>query len=134
MNQLTMIKGEVPQASNTTVRTMGSHTVPTNISSKHQLVGLRLKKQNKSRQANSSIGYFEIDGKAIVPYNIKHYLRVTSSPYGESGRYDLLTVQENKSPTEGRNIARGCSLTDFSCEPNYLPENSISGGFTFEIP
>ena len=43
---------------------------------KGKLVGLRLKKTTKSRQANSSIGYFELNGKTIVPYNLKHYLRV----------------------------------------------------------
>ena len=47
---------------------------------KGKLVGLRLKKTTKSRQANSSIGYFELNGKTIVPYNLKHYLRTTNSP------------------------------------------------------
>ena len=46
---------------------------------KGKLVGLRLKKTTKSRQANSSIGYFELNGKTIVPYNLKHYLRTTNS-------------------------------------------------------
>ena len=46
---------------------------------KGKLVGLRLKKTTKSRQANSSIGYFELNGKTIVPYNLKHYLRTTNN-------------------------------------------------------
>ena len=42
---------------------------------KGKLIGLHLKKKTKSRQANSSIGFFELNGKTIVPYNLKHYLR-----------------------------------------------------------
>jgi len=44
---------------------------------KGKLLTLCVRKKTKSRQANSSIGYFEINGKAIVPYDLKHYLRVT---------------------------------------------------------
>ena len=44
---------------------------------KGKLVGLGLK---KSRQKNSSIGYFDLNGKAIVPYNLKQYLRAMSAP------------------------------------------------------
>ena len=47
---------------------------------KGKLVGLGLKQQLKSRQTNSSIGYFDLNGKAIVPYNLKQYLRAMSAP------------------------------------------------------
>ena len=47
---------------------------------KGKLVGLGLKQQLKSRQTNSSIGYFDLNGKAIVAYNLKQYLRAMSAP------------------------------------------------------
>ena len=47
---------------------------------KGKLVGLGLKQQLKSRQTNSSIGYFDLNGKAIVPYNLKQYLRAMNAP------------------------------------------------------
>ena len=45
---------------------------------KGKLVGIATKLPTKSRQANSSIGYFDLNGKTILPYNLKHYLRLTT--------------------------------------------------------
>ena len=46
---------------------------------KGKLLGIALKEQVKSRQAKSSIGYFDLNGKSIVPYDLKHYLRITTN-------------------------------------------------------
>ena len=70
---------------------------------KGKLVGLRLKKTTKSRQANSSIGYFELNGKTIVPYNLKHYLRTTNN-------LDLGIKQNQKTSNTPCN-SLGCELS-----------------------
>ena len=67
---------------------------------KGKLVGLRLKKTTKSRQANSSIGYFELNGKTIVPYNLKHYLRTTNNLDLGKVCEDLDIKQNEKSQVE----------------------------------
>ena len=38
-------------------------------------IGMRANRKSKSRQTNSSFGYFDLGNKAIVPYNLKHLLR-----------------------------------------------------------
>ena len=41
---------------------------------------MRLSRKSKSRQTNSSFGYFDLGNKTVVPYNLKHLLR--SFPVG----------------------------------------------------
>ena len=43
-----------------------------------KLLGIGLKKHAKMRKGNSSLGYFDLNGKTIIPYNLKHYLRLTT--------------------------------------------------------
>jgi hypothetical protein len=43
-------------------------------------IGMRLSRKSKSRQTNSSFGYFDLGNKTVVPYNLKHLLR--SFPVG----------------------------------------------------
>ena len=48
------------------------------IVTKGKLLGIGLKKHAKMRKGNSSLGYFDLNGKTIIPYNLKHYLRLTT--------------------------------------------------------
>ena len=49
------------------------------IITKGKLLGIGLKKNAKMRKGNSSLGYFDLNGKTITPYNLKHYLRITTN-------------------------------------------------------
>ena len=37
------------------------------------------------RKGNSSLGYFDLNGKTITPYNLKHYLRITTNITSSGG-------------------------------------------------
>ena len=46
------------------------------VTTKGKIIGVTVNNA-KSRQSNSSIGYFDLDDKSIIPYNLKHYLSNT---------------------------------------------------------
>jgi len=46
------------------------------VTTKGKIIGIAVNNA-KSRQSNSSIGYFDLDDKSIIPYNLKHYLSNT---------------------------------------------------------
>ena len=46
------------------------------VTTKGKIIGVTVNNP-KSRQSNSSIGYFDLDDKSIIPYNLKHYLSNT---------------------------------------------------------
>ena len=46
------------------------------VTTKGKIIGVTVN-NSKSRQSNSSIGYFDLDDKSIIPYNLKHYLSNT---------------------------------------------------------
>ena len=83
---------------------------------KGKLVGLRLKKTTKSRQANSSIGYFELNGKTIVPYNLKHYLRTTNSSVNLIDRIINIKQSQKTSNTPCNSLGCKLSVETFSSE------------------
>ena len=61
------------------VSPLGGHRGKQNFSvTKGKLLGIATKLPTKSRQANSSVGYFDLNGKTILSYNLKHYLRLTT--------------------------------------------------------
>ena len=57
------------------------------VTTKGKIIGVTVNNA-KSRQSNSSIGYFDLDDKSIIPYNLKHYLSntlcLTSSAGGKA--------------------------------------------------
>ncbi len=57
------------------------------VTTKGKIIGVTVNNP-KSRQSNSSIGYFDLDDKSIIPYNLKHYLSntlcLTSSAGGKA--------------------------------------------------
>ena len=57
------------------------------VTTKGKIIGVTVN-NSKSRQSNSSIGYFDLDDKSIIPYNLKHYLSntlcLTSSAVGKA--------------------------------------------------
>ena len=55
------------------------------IITKGKLLGIGLKKNAKMRKGNSSLGYFDLNGKTITPYNLKHYLRITTNITSSGG-------------------------------------------------
>jgi hypothetical protein len=57
------------------------------IVTKGKLLGIGLKKNTKIRKGNSALGYFDLNGKTIIPYNLKHYLRITTSVSPSRGGY-----------------------------------------------
>ena len=60
------------------VSPLGGHRGKQNFSvTKGKLLGIATKLPTKSRQANSSVGYFDLNGKTILSYNLKHYLRLS---------------------------------------------------------
>ena len=61
------------------VSPLGGHRGKQNFSvTKGKLLGIATKLPTKSRQANSSVGYFDLNCKTILSYNLKHYLRLTT--------------------------------------------------------
>jgi hypothetical protein len=60
-------------------------------------IGMRLSRKSKSRQTNSSFGYFDLGNKTVVPYNLKHLLR--SFPVGGNM---ASSPEEANSPTGDR--------------------------------
>ena len=82
------------------VSPLGGHRGKQNFSvTKGKLLGIATKLPTKSRQANSSVGYFDLNGKTILSYNLKHYLRLTTelqNPLGISETEGFQKTHSNK--------------------------------------
>ena len=69
------------------------------IVTKGKLLGIGLKKNAKMRKGNSSLGYFDLNGKTITPYNLKHYLRITTNITSNATRSELPLVISKAMPS-----------------------------------
>ena len=69
---------------------------------KGKLLGIGLKKQAKIRKGNSSLGYFDLNGKTIIPYNLKHYLRLTTKISPSLMQGISPTIQKTYSEHQGK--------------------------------
>ena len=96
---------------------------------KGNLVGLSLKNQAKSRKTDSSIGYFDFGGKAIVPYNLKHYLRFCLGQRHASGNKLSMGGSGAKLPIKYNNkLVELPWLTDIKTPGSILQIPAYSSG------
>jgi hypothetical protein len=98
------------------VSPLGGHRGKQNFSvTKGKLLGIATKLPTKSRQANSSVGYFDLNGKTILSYNLKHYLRLTT---------ELQKTHSNALRSGAPNGALKATPSEFTADINLLSSAS----------
>ena len=86
------------------------------VTTKGKIIGVTVNNP-KSRQSNSSIGYFDLDDKSIIPYNLKHYLSNTlclTSSVNAKRKASPLPLKPPLGGTKSKTAKLGKAIKDFS--------------------
>ena len=107
------------------------------IKGKLSCIGMRLNQKSKSRQINSSLGYFDLGSKTVVPYNLKNFLRsLKMNPSVDSGKvinsHGLVTLTDKINNRRKMNPQTTDSLMEN--QSRLVSFQKQSSSFSLELP